>query len=157
MSDDKKLKNAQNMYKTLCAMLDEKELKYEKHENDLVVTFTLGGEDIPMQFVLNVDAERQLIRLLSPIPVIFGEDKRIEGAIAACQANYGIADGSFDFDFKQGRIIFRMTSSFIDSLISKDVFEYMIAVAGYTVDEYNDKFFMLAKGKLSIKEFFNKK
>ncbi len=157
MSDDKKLKNAQNVYKTLCAMLDEKELKYEKHEDDLVVTFILGGDDIPMQFVLNVDSDRQLIRLLSPIPVTFEGDKRIEGAIATCQANYRIADGSFDFDFKQGRILFRMTSSYIDSLISKDVFEYMVAVASYTVDEYNDKFFMLAKGQLPIEEFFKKK
>ncbi len=129
----------------------------EKHEDDLVVTFILGGDDIPMQFVLNVDSDRQLIRLLSPIPVTFEGDKRIEGAIATCQANYRIADGSFDFDFKQGRILFRMTSSYIDSLISKDVFEYMVAVASYTVDEYNDKFFMLAKGQLPIEEFFKKK
>ncbi len=50
-----------------------------------------------------------------------------------------------------------MTSSYIDSLISKDVFEYMVAVASYTVDEYNDKFFMLAKGQLPIEEFFKKK
>ena len=37
MSDDKKLKNAQNVYKTLCAMLDEKELKYEKQDRKSVV------------------------------------------------------------------------------------------------------------------------
>lgn len=157
MSEDKKLKNAQNVYKTLCAMLDEKEVKYEKHEDDLVVTFIMGGDDLPMQFVLNVDAKRELIRLISPIPITFEGDKRIEGAIATCQANYRLADGSFDFDFRNGRILFRMTSSFIDSLISKDLFEYLVAVASYTVDEYNDKFFMLAKGQLPIEEFFKKK
>ena len=107
--------------------------------------------------MLPLSSDRQLIRLLSPIPVTFEGDKRIEGAIATCQANYRIADGSFDFDFKQGRILFRMTSSYIDSLISKDVFKYMVAVASYTVDEYNDKFFMLAKGQLPIEEFFKKK
>ena len=103
------------------------------------------------------DSKRELIRLLSPIPVTFEGDKRVEGAIATCQANFRIVDGSFDYDFKQGRILFRMTSSYIDSLISKDVFEYMVAVASYTVDEYNDKFFMLAKGQLPIEEFFKKK
>lgn len=156
MSDDKKLKNAQNVYKTLCAMLDDKELKYEKHEDDLVVTFILGGDDIPMQFVLKVDSDRELIRLISPIPASFEGDKRIDGAIATSQVNYRLADGSFDYDFRQGRVLFRMTSSFIDSLISKDLFEYMVAVASYTVDEYNDKFFMLAKGQLPLEEFFNK-
>lgn len=156
MSDDKKLKHAQNVYQTLCAMLDDKGVKYEKFEKDLVVAFALSGEDFPMQFVLNVDADRELIRLISPIPAIFEDEKRIEGAIATCQANYRLADGSFDYDYKEGKIFFRMTSSFVDSLISKDLFEYMVAVAGYTVDEYNDKFFMLSKGQLTIDEFFNK-
>ena len=156
MSDDKKLKNAQIVFSTLCAMLDEKELKYNKHEEDLAVTFAFGGEDIPMQFVVNIDYQRELIRLLSPIPANFEGDKRIEGAIATCQANYCIVDGSFDYDFKEGSILFRMTSSYIDSLISKDMFEYMIAVANFTVDKYNDKFFMLAKGLLPIEEFFKK-
>lgn len=156
MSDEKKLKNAQNVFQTLCAMLDEKELKYEKHEDDLVVTFIMRGYDIPMQIVINIDFERELIRLLSPIPVTFEGDKRIEGAIATCQVNYRLADGSFDYDYKQGKILFRMTSSYVESLISKDLFEYMVSVACYTVDEYNDKFFMLAKGQIEIGEFFKK-
>lgn len=156
MSEDKKLKNAQNVFQTLCAMLDEKEFRYEKREDDLVVNFFISGDDLPMQFVLNVDAERELIRLLSPVPVTFEGDKRVEGAIATCQANYKLADGSFDYDFKNGKILFRMTSSFKDSLISKDMFEYMVAVACYTIDEYNDKFLMLAKGMMSIEDFFKK-
>ena len=157
MIDDKKLKNAQKVYDTLCTMLDDRKLKYEKHLEDLVVTFIMGGDDIPMQFVLNVDAERALIRLLSLIPVTFEGEKRIEGAVACCQANYRLADGSFDFDYNKGRVIFRMTSSYIDSLISPEVFEYMIGVACFTVDEYNDKLFMLAKGQLSLEDFFKNK
>lgn len=156
MTDEKKLKNAQSVYNTLCNMLDEKKLKYEKHVEDLVVTFIMNGEDIPMQFVVNIDAERELVRILSPVPVVFDGDKRVDGAIATCQANYRLADGSFDYDYKGGKIIFRMTSSFVDSLISKGLFEYMIAVACYTVDEYNDKFLMLAKGLMPIEEFFKK-
>jgi hypothetical protein len=138
-------------------MGDDNKVHYEKHDDDLVVTFIMGGNDIPMQFVLAIDVEHELIRLLSPIPVIFGDDKRVEGAIATCAVNYGLADGSFDYDFRKGRIMFRITSSYIDSLISKDLLEYMIAVSCITVDEYNDKFFMLAKGQFSIEEFFNKK
>ena len=155
--DEKKLKNAQSVYKTLCEELDGKNLRYEKHIEDLVVTFTMKGDDLPIQIIVNIDAERQLVRLLSPIPVTFGDDKRMEGAIATCQVNYLLADGSFDYDYKQGKVIFRMTSSFIDSLISKELFEYMIAVACYTVDDYNDKFLMLAKGALALDAFFPKK
>lgn len=157
MTDEKKLKNAQSVYKALCEMLDEKDFHYEKHEEDLTITFSMRGEDMPMQFVVNIDAGRELVRLLSPVPVIFDEEKRVEAAIATCQINYRLADGSFDFDFKSGRVLFRMTSSFTDSLISKELFLYMLACASYTVDEYNDKLLMLAKGAIPVDEFFKRK
>lgn len=156
MEDDKKVKNAQNVYNTLCEMLDEKEVHYEKHVEDLVVVFAMKGDDFPIQFIVNIDAKRQLVRVLSPLPVTFEDDKRVEGAIATSQINYRLADGSFDYDYAKGKVYFRMTSSFADSLLSKDLFEYMIAVSSYTVDDYNDKLYMLAKGKLSVEDFFEK-
>lgn len=148
------LKKAKEVFNSLCEMLDGKDGRYEKHEDDLVVTFIVGGDDIPMQFIMNVDAERELVRLISPIPVTFDDDKRIEGAIATSQVNYRLADGSFDYDFRGGKVFFRMTSSFRDSLISQKLLEYMMMCAAFTVDEYNDKFFMLAKGQMPIEEFF---
>lgn len=154
--DEKKLRNAQSVYKTMCEMLDDKQLRYEKHIEDLVVTFAMRGDDLPIQIILNVDAERQLVRLLSPIPLTVGEDKRLECAIATSQVNYYLADGSFDFDYKGGKIIFRLTSSFTDSLLSKELFEYMVSVTCYTVDDYNDKFLSLAKGQLPLEAFFKK-
>ena len=154
MAGEINLKKAQQVYKDLCDKLDEMKLRYEKHEKDLVITFTVRGEDLPMQFVLNIDAKRELIRLLSLLPVQFAGEKKVEACIATSRVNYTLADGSFDFDFKEGSIYFRMTSSYVDSLISKDLFAYMISVACYTVDEYNDKFLMLSKGMMPIEEFF---
>lgn len=155
MADEKNLKLAKSVYNSLCEMLDEKNVRYDKHQDDLIISFITGGDDIPMQFLVKVDAERQLIRVLSPIPVTFGEEKRVEGAIATCHATYVLADGSFDYDFQTGKVLFRLTSSYMDSLISKNLFEYMIIIAIHTVDKYNDKFFMLAKGQMSIEEFCN--
>lgn len=155
MDEAKNMKKAQEVFATLCEMLDEKGMRYEKHENELVVTFIMGGEDIPMQFVLNVDVEKQLIRLMSPIPASFDGDKKMDGALATCQINFRLADGSFDYDYESGKVYFRMTSSFVDSLISKDLFEYMVGVASLAVDEFNDKLFMLAKGNLCLEDFDN--
>ena len=157
MSDEKKLKNARLVFNTLCGMLDQKDFKYEIHEEDLVVTFGMGGDDLPMHFVINIDAERDLIRVLSRLPFVFEEDKRVDAAIATSQINYRLADGSFDFNYKTGHVLFRMTSSYKDSLISMEVFEYMIAVASFTIDEYNDKLLMLAKGMITVDEFFKRK
>ena len=69
MADEKNLKLAKSVYNSLCEMLDEKNVRYDKHQDDLIISFITGGDDIPMQFLVKVDAERQLIRVLSPIPV----------------------------------------------------------------------------------------
>ena len=135
MAEDKKLARAKTVYDTLCEKLDELKIKYEPHEEDLVITFVAKGDDLPMKFVLNIDAKRELIRLLSLIPAKFEGERKVEGAIATNQINYLIADGSFDFDYETGLTLFRMTSSYVDSLISKELFAYMIAVAMMTVDE----------------------
>ncbi len=154
MADEKQLKNAQIVYKTLCDMMDERELHYEKTPEKLSVHFIMSGDDIPMDVVAVIDAERELIRMFSVLPFAFSEEKRAEGAIATCQANYKLVDGSFDYDIRDGRIIFRMTSSYVQSLISKELLAYMIACLCWTVDEYNDKFLMIDKGMLSIEDFF---
>ena len=54
MSTERETKLAQNVYQTICEMLDEKGIKYTKHEDDLVVSCTVRGEDIPMGIVIFV-------------------------------------------------------------------------------------------------------
>ena len=88
------------------------------------------------------------------------EDKRVEFALAVCAANYTLIDGSFDYNIRNGKILFRMTSSYRGGIfsenlifITKDMFKYMIAVAISTVEKYNDKFLMIAKGRMTIQQF----
>jgi len=85
------------------------------------------------------------------------EDKRMEGAIATCVASFGMADGSFDYDLAVGRIVFRMTASFRESVIGEGLFQYMISCACAMVDEYNDKFLAIDKGLMSINDFIAKR
>lgn len=153
MADEKKLKQAKVTFDALCEMLDEHGVHYEKNTDELFVHFYMNGDDIPMEVVAAVDAERDLVRILSPLPFAFSEAKRLEGAIATCQANYRMADGSFDYNFRDGKILFRMTSSYKESLLSKELLGYMIACSAFTVDNYNDKFLMIDKGLLSLDDF----
>ena len=48
-----------------------------------------------------------------------------------------------------------MTSSYIGSSLSRDVFDYMISCACYTIDEYNDKLLLLAKGMTTLEQFLS--
>ncbi len=156
MADEKKMELAKQVYKTLCEAIENRNWKYEKDEEKLLVHFGVNGEDLPMQLILLVDAERQLIRVLSPMPFKMSEEKRMEGSIAACAASYGMVDGNFDFDLKSGDIIFRMTASFLDSEIGEGLFQYMISCSCAMVEKYNDKFLALDKGMISIDDFVTK-
>lgn len=153
MADDNKMVLAQKVFDNMCSYLDRRNWHYEKHSEDLMITFSVSGDDLPMDFVLAVDSERQLMRLFSRIPVTVPEDKRMDLAIATCVASNGLADGSFDYDIATGKISFRLTASFRGSDIGDGLFEYLIGVSGYTVDQYNDRFFSLSKGVMSITDF----
>lgn len=152
MSEEKELKQAQSVYKALCDMLDEREWHYEKDEEALSIKCEAQGEDLPMEILIEVDRDRKLVSLLSEMPFNVPENRRTELAVAVSQANNGMVDGSFDYDFITGSIIFRLTSSYRESLIGKELLAYMLMCACYTIDEYNDKFLMVAKNEMTIEE-----
>lgn len=156
MIDEKKMELANQVYQTLCEAIERREWDFGKDKEKLLVHFGVNGDDIPMQFILIVDAERQLIRLMSPMPFKMSESKRIEGAIATCAASFDMVDGSFDYDLSDGTITFRMTASFIESLIGEGLFQYMISCSCAMVDKYNDQFLALDKGIVSITDFIAK-
>ena len=156
MVDEKKMELAEQVYQTLCEAIERREWNFGKDEEKLLVHFGVNGDDIPMQFILIVDAERQLIRVMSPLPFKMSEAKRMEGAIATCAASFGMADGSFDYDFSDGTIVFRMTASFRESLVGEGLFQYLISCSCAMVDKYNDQFLALDKGIMSITDFITK-
>ena len=151
---DEKMIRAKEVYEKLCAAIEARDWKYEKKEEDLVVVFSVSGEDIPMHFVIKVDANRSLVRITSPLMFHMPEEKRVDGAIASCAASFGLADGSFDYDLSDGSIAFRMTATYRDSEISEKMLQYMISCACHVVDLYNDKFLMLSLGKIDVDAFF---
>ncbi|MBP5194341.1 MAG: YbjN domain-containing protein [Clostridia bacterium] len=154
MADERAVRQAKVTYDTLCRMLDEINWRYERDEENFTIDSGSSGEDLPIQFRIIVDPERMIVSLISPLPFDIPDEKRVEMAIAVSMVNYSIVDGSFDYDYTDGTLLFRMTSSFRESLIGKDVFKYMIAVSCKTIDDYNDKFLMIVKDVMSLVDLF---
>lgn len=150
---EKDVKQANEVFETLLKALDEIKWKYRTFPDDLAVSFDVSGEDIPMSFVMNVDATRKVVRIRSWLPFKIDKDHRIEVAIATCQANFRLADGCFQYNLETGEILFSLTSSYRDSIISTALLTYMVHMACTVVDEYNDKFMMMGKGYLSLEDF----
>ncbi len=153
MADENVMRQAKIAFNTLCEMLDSHEWHYDRDDENLVVKCGANGEDIPIEIRIKVSAEKQLVSLYSQLPFSVPEEDRVMAAIAVSAANYSMVDGNFDYNLASGNILFRLTSSFRESLISKDMFEYMLFVSCATVDNYNDKFLMLIKHVISLEDF----
>ena len=125
----------------------------QDEQGNFHMTFGYRGEDFPMDFHFVVDPDQQLIVVLSPQPVRVPQDKVADMARAVAAMNYRLVIGQFAFDQSSGFIYWKLAVPFRGSLISEEVFDYIIHGCIHIVDEYNDKLIMLAKGMLDIDTF----
>ena len=156
MDESKNYERALNVYHILLTTLDDMKWKYEKNDNDLAVTYTVAGEDIPMTFHMIVDPGLLAVRCFSFLPVTFPEGRRIDGVIAACNAGYGLYEGKFFCNLQDGRIIFNSVSCFGGCEVNGYWIASIMGLAHWTVDEQNDRFLMLSKGMMSLQDFMIK-
>ena len=141
-----------NAYNTLCALLDEKKWGYEKDDENLYVFCTVTGEDLPIKIGIRFDTKNDFVHLLSRLPLTIPDDKKIEANIIISAINYVTVHGLFEYDLINGQIDFRLNTSFKDSLLSKELFGYLIYVSCITIDKYNDQLLMYSTGKLSAEK-----
>ena len=157
MVNEVKMQRAKEIYEAYCRMLDARNWKYERKDDKLTVVSGIRGEDLPIKFVIRINAEMEAVSYISVLPFNVPEDKRIDAAVMVCAANYGLAEGCFDYDIRDGELMFRLVNSYTgsDTNLSDDLFEEMIMLASGTVDKYNDKFLAVIKGTLSLQQFMN--
>lgn len=146
---------AKQVYETVCRTLDGMNCRYRRLDEDLTVSLGFKGEDLPMDVFLVVDPKVQVLSVICPLPFKVGENKRVEVAMAVALANYGLINGSFDYDLSNGNIRFRLVTTYRGSLLGEEAVKYMTLTAVNTLDRYNDKFLMVAKGMLSIQQFLD--
>ena len=132
------------------------EFHIEEHPDDLVISLTVHGDDLPQPTLIRVMDDRDVVQVLSPLPSKIPEDKRIDAALAVCVANNGLINGSFDYDINDGEISYRLTQSYRDLELSQECITYMLGTVFFTTDKYNDRFFMLGKGMMTLEQFLEK-
>ncbi len=153
MSQEVNMERAREVYYSIVDHLNSMNWTYDRHDEDLVISTGIKSEDLPINFLIMVNAKNQVVQFISKLPFNMSEDKRVEGAIAVSVANYGLVDGSFDYDIADGEIRYRLTCSYRGSNITGDLIDYIIVIASQTVEDYNDRFFMLSKGMIKLEKF----
>lgn len=132
-------------YETLCAVLSRNDIDYERNDDNLCVKCSVSGEDIQLNFAFAINPSKMLITLYSPVPVKVKKEKFADMALAVCIINNGLTDGCFCFDPNDGTVFLKMTSSFCDTNVSEELFEYMLSVAADIMDDYFPKINHIAK------------
>ncbi len=147
-----KMAEAKTVFDSLVQYLHDIKLNFETKELEdrYMIRFNMSGDDIPMRFFIYVNPAHQIITLHSPMPVKFPEDQIDLGCKAVCMINYRLTDGDFQIDVRDGEVLFNMSNSYAGSLISTEVYSYMLGMAINIVDEFNDKLLMLSKGMLDL-------
>ncbi|MBQ6839913.1 MAG: hypothetical protein IJO45_04415 [Oscillospiraceae bacterium] len=153
MDDAMKRKQAKTVYQTICQVLDAEDWHYKKDEEKLTIECGAKGEDLPIELTIKVDADRQLVRVISMLPFTFPEDRRLNAAMAVSVVNNKLVHGCFDCSLPDGFVFFRICTTYRESLLSQEAVMYLILVACSTVDAYNDKFLMLSKDTLTLEQF----
>ena len=156
MPDPSRIENMKQNAAVLTAMLDHRNLKYTVQEQTDVRThirIRFSGADLPMTLHIILRADKQIASVFSVMPFVIDEARRTDAAVAAAAANHGLIDGSFDLNLTSGEIRFRLTSCFIDSVLSESLFSYLMFVSAETVDRYNDRFLALNSGEMTLEQF----
>ena len=155
--EDRNKQYCEEVYKLLCDMLDQRKVRYEKNDKDLIVRFEMAGEKLPIRILMLVDKNRNLLKVLSPLPFVVPEDKRQDMAFVVNALNNQLPEGNFDYECTTGRIGFKITSCFEDCEISARVPEYLLFLAGSVVDQFNEKLLAFSKGTVSFEQVLNGK
>lgn len=153
MANAYEMYQARQNFDALCQMLDHKGWYYDKIEDKLLIKSGVKSEDLPVEFIVRVVPDNQVVQFLSKLSFQMPEEKRMDGALAVCIVNNHLIDGSFDYDVFDGSIVYRLTCSCRETVLNEEQLQYMIMVAASTVDNYNDKFFMIAKNMMTVEQF----
>ena len=152
MATAQELRQAKTVFATLCEMMDSKGWSYDAVEEELKVLTGASGEDLPIHIRIHVEPERQLVTFLSALTFPIEDGHTIDTALAVTAINYKLVDGSFDYNPLSDSLFFRLTTSYRDSLLGHDLFEYMLYIVCRTVDDYNDKLEKIANGSMQLTE-----
>lgn len=143
---------AKNVYATVCSTLDNMGFKYKRHDEDLVVTFGLRGEDMNHDLIFIISAEKEAIQLVEQLPYSINSEKAVDVAIATSYVNRQLLCGKFTYDMGDN-IRFEVTQIYSGSLIGEETIKRMVLALAVSVEEYDDKFMALCKGYIKPDAF----
>lgn len=142
------------VYDSLCRALDEKGWAYDRNDNTLTINLIFDNDrNAIIDLRLKVNEQKQSLILVCPMLKDIPREKRTAVATAVVAANKNIVHGSFDFDYKNGKLGFRLSNIVrSDNIPESDFFHYIVLVSFNTINKYYIKFRRVIGQNLSFAE-----
>lgn len=151
--DESKTGFAERNYQRLCQTLEKMQWKFTRHDDRREIVTSAIGADLTIALRFYVNAERQLMYVKSPMPYQIAESAREVVGKAVNMANFAMLNGCFEYDEAEGYLAFRMVIPFDRCELNEEICKYLILLTCQMVDKYNDKFFSLSKGEITLEQF----
>ena len=150
----KDMNKARAVYDIVCAALDKMKWVYDKEEEELAITTGAKGTDLPIDIIIRVLPEAEVLSVQVPFAFDVPDEHSIDVAIAIAAANYGLIRGCFDYDMTTGDIRFRVSAPYNgNTTLAAEVVEMLVLIAATTVDSYQSRLLMVAKGIVTPSKF----
>ncbi|MCH5350629.1 MAG: YbjN domain-containing protein [Clostridiales bacterium] len=132
---DKNAKRAaQREFDSVCAALTERGWDYDKDKENYSLGFLSDGKEMRFSITVKINPELKVVSVYVILPFLAPKDKEGQLAVALALINDEVVHGNFEYDGAAERVIFRASTSYLDSSLDKDVYFYLIAAAFSTAD-----------------------
>lgn len=138
-----------------CKLLDSREIQHRYDQENGLVECVLVGEDMPMIFYFEVDEERTLMVLTSPLPVTVKEEQRLDVMVALAEITDRLPHGRFDANPMTGEVRLRIANTYCDGLPDSTLLTYLLDTGIQLAEQYNHLLFMLANDVVSLEKFMH--
>jgi hypothetical protein len=141
------------IYNIINTTLTKYEMKYDYSKAESRFYLANIGEDLPIPLFIIIDEQRESVEFFSFLPFRFSEAKIADGAFSACIVNDKLLYGSFDFDVTEGSIMYKYVLQY--ELLNEELFGFLLRLVLQTIDCYNDKFYSVSEGKMTVTDLYN--
>ena len=155
MSDEMNMQRAKAAYEVVKEAFTSRGLGFESLDNRLAIRLGIKNDKGQTNVMVMVNSAAQAIAMYSVLPFTVDTNKSAAMALAVCDANEKLLQGSFDFNTKEGRVIAKVTNSFVDMEVSKGMVSVMFVRLMKMLEEYSEKLRSASKGIVDLSGYFD--
>lgn len=142
------------VYAQFKRVMDMMELEYGEDKDEYTLFLEIATNDFPVRLFIRIEWECGRVSIYSHLPFEVGESTRevTNMAVAVCNINQNLWMGNFDYMYSVKSVLYRLNINYRSSILSDDVIKTALFLSHAAIDKYDDKLYLLSKGKIKVED-----